>query len=164
MNRSHRRQWPGVTLKRYLGHHSKYHSGHILDIKWGHWEAFLLLLLSFDLTSRRSKIQRWGFPALTLRPHAVASYDTCGGPGGSRFFTLVGVGDPQRWHEASHPRPKPRYNTPHPPLVPPHCHSAPPPQGAVYMVYLGPSIWAKGCILMTVCVFYLTWHNYPSLV
>ena len=28
------------------------------------------------------------------------------------------------------------------------------------------SIWAKGCILMTVCVcvFYLTWHHYPSLV
>ena len=26
------------------------------------------------------------------------------------------------------------------------------------------SIWAKGCILMTVCVFYLTWHDYPSLV
>ena len=26
------------------------------------------------------------------------------------------------------------------------------------------SIWAKGCILMTVCVFYLTSHDYPSLV
>ena len=26
------------------------------------------------------------------------------------------------------------------------------------------SIWAKGCILMTICVFYLTWHEYPSLV
>ena len=26
------------------------------------------------------------------------------------------------------------------------------------------SIWAKGCILMIVCVFYLTWHDYPSLV
>ena len=26
------------------------------------------------------------------------------------------------------------------------------------------SIWAKGCILMTVCVCYLTWHDYPSLV
>ena len=26
------------------------------------------------------------------------------------------------------------------------------------------SIWAKGYILMTVCVFYLTWHDYPSLV
>ena len=25
-------------------------------------------------------------------------------------------------------------------------------------------MWAKGCILMTVCVFYLTWHDYPSLV
>ena len=25
------------------------------------------------------------------------------------------------------------------------------------------SIWTKGCILMTVCV-YLTWHDYPSLV
>ena len=23
------------------------------------------------------------------------------------------------------------------------------------------SIWAKGCILMTVCVFYLTSHDYP---
>ena len=26
------------------------------------------------------------------------------------------------------------------------------------------SIWAKGCILITVCVFYLTSHDYPSLV
>ena len=25
------------------------------------------------------------------------------------------------------------------------------------------SIWTKGCILMTVCVFYLTLHDYPSL-
>ena len=25
-------------------------------------------------------------------------------------------------------------------------------------------LWAKGCILMTVCVFYLTWHDYPYLV
>ena len=26
------------------------------------------------------------------------------------------------------------------------------------------SIWAKGCISMTVCVFYLTLHDYLSLV
>ena len=26
------------------------------------------------------------------------------------------------------------------------------------------SIWAKGCIFMTVCGFYLTSHDYPSLV
>ena len=26
------------------------------------------------------------------------------------------------------------------------------------------SIWAKGCILMTVCVCYLTRHDYSSLV
>ena len=26
------------------------------------------------------------------------------------------------------------------------------------------SIYAKWCILMTVCVFYLTCHDYPSLV
>ena len=25
------------------------------------------------------------------------------------------------------------------------------------------SIWAKGCILITVCVRYLTWQDYPSL-
>ena len=26
------------------------------------------------------------------------------------------------------------------------------------------SIWAKGCILMIMCMFYLTWHDYPSLM
>ena len=26
------------------------------------------------------------------------------------------------------------------------------------------SIWTKGCMLMIVCVFYLTLHDYPSLV
>ena len=26
------------------------------------------------------------------------------------------------------------------------------------------SIWSKTCILMIVCVSYLTWHDYPSLV
>ena len=29
-------------------------------------------------TSQRNKIQRRGFPAPTLHPHAVASYDMCG--------------------------------------------------------------------------------------
>ena len=78
----------------------------------------------YYLTSRRSKIQRWGFLAPTLRPHAVASYDTCGGSGGSRFFTLVGAGDPQRQHEASHTRPKPlvQHPTPHAGSLPlPQC-------------------------------------------
>ena len=52
-------------------------------------------------------------PSPHAPPHAVASYDTCRGSGGSRFFTLVGVGDPQRRHEASHPRPKPRVQPRH---------------------------------------------------
>ena len=64
-------------------------------------------------------------------PHAVVSYDTCGGSVGRRIFTIVvGVGDPQRRQEASHPGPKPRVQRPITTLVPSHSLSAPLPQGA----------------------------------
>ena len=79
-------------------------------------------------------------------PHAVASYDTCGGSGGCRSFTLVGVPDPQRWHEASHPRPKPRVQHPTPQagsLPLPQCRTSAHYDLVLFQVYckLGEAGW-----------------------